>query len=138
LAEARDKITLSFVYLLYCDYCLLRILIFHLCIAPMFDTHLKGAINGRVLLSSISTHTNLVLAFTNIHYKPSLCCLELFFVGSPIHPLYGLSDCPTRRARMCCPSKPIGERRHATRGVGMPLERLVGFSPLINGPVLGT
>jgi hypothetical protein len=24
---------------------------------------------------------------TNIHYKPSLSCLELIFAGSPIHPL---------------------------------------------------
>jgi hypothetical protein len=28
---------------------------------------------------SISTHTNLVLALTNTHYKPSLCCLEFIF-----------------------------------------------------------
>jgi hypothetical protein len=38
---------------------------------------------------SISTHNNLVLAFTNTHYKPSLCCLELFFVGSTFHPHLG-------------------------------------------------
>jgi hypothetical protein len=29
----------------------------------------------------------LVLVFTNTHYKPSLCCLELIFAGSLIHPL---------------------------------------------------
>jgi hypothetical protein len=29
----------------------------------------------------------LVLVFTNTKYKPSLCCLELIFVGSPIHPI---------------------------------------------------
>jgi hypothetical protein len=39
----------------------------------------------------ISTHTNLVLAFTNTHYKPNLCCLELIFAESPIHPLLVLS-----------------------------------------------
>jgi hypothetical protein len=38
---------------------------------------------------SISTHNNLVLVFTNTHYKPSLCCLELIFAGSPIHPPLG-------------------------------------------------
>jgi hypothetical protein len=38
---------------------------------------------------SISTHNNLVLVFTNTHYKPSLCCLELIFAGSPIHPSVG-------------------------------------------------
>jgi hypothetical protein len=36
---------------------------------------------------SISTHNKLVLVFTSTHYKPSLCCLELIFTGSPIHPL---------------------------------------------------
>jgi hypothetical protein len=38
---------------------------------------------------SISTHTNLVLASTNTHYKPSLCHLELIFARSPIHPPLG-------------------------------------------------
>jgi hypothetical protein len=58
-------------------------------ITPKFNTYLKGAIKLRVLLSSISTHTNLVLAFNNTNYKPSLCCLELIFAGSPIHPPLG-------------------------------------------------
>jgi hypothetical protein len=44
-------------------------------IAPKFNTHLKGAIKQRGLMSSISTHNNLILDFTNTHYKPSLCCL---------------------------------------------------------------
>jgi hypothetical protein len=37
----------------------------------------------------LSTHTNLVLLLTNTHYKPSLCCLELIFAGSLIHPPLG-------------------------------------------------
>jgi hypothetical protein len=46
------------------------ILIFTWVIAPKFDTHLKGAIKWRVLLSlSISTHNNLALVFTNTCYK---------------------------------------------------------------------
>jgi hypothetical protein len=40
---------------------------------------------------SISTHTNLVLASTNTHYKPSLYHLELIFAGSSIHPLGALN-----------------------------------------------
>ena len=39
-------------------------------------------------LSTLIRH-NLVLAFTNTCYKPSLSCLELIIVGSPIHPPLG-------------------------------------------------
>jgi hypothetical protein len=31
----------------------------------------------------------LVLVFTNTRYKPTLCCLELIFTESPIHPSLG-------------------------------------------------
>jgi hypothetical protein len=36
---------------------------------------------------STSTHNNLVFVFADINHKQSLSCLELIFVGSPIHPL---------------------------------------------------
>jgi hypothetical protein len=55
-------------------------------IAPKFNTHLNGAIKKEFSLH-LSSHPNLVIVFTNTHYKPSLCCLELIFAGSLIHPL---------------------------------------------------
>jgi hypothetical protein len=55
----------------------------------------------------ISTHTNLVLAFTNTHYKPDLCCLELIFAESPIHPPLGSLNSAgasaSARAPLGCP-----------------------------------
>jgi hypothetical protein len=57
-------------------------------IAPKFNTHIKGAIKRRVLSPSLYSY-NLVLVLTNTHYKPSLCCLEFIFAGSPIHPHLG-------------------------------------------------
>jgi hypothetical protein len=38
-------------------------------------------------------------------------------------------DGPTGRARTCCPSKPTGEQRQATRGAGRLLELLVALVP---------
>jgi hypothetical protein len=43
---------------------------------------------------------------------------------------------PTRRARMCCRSKPTGEQRQATRGAGRLPGLLVGPGPWVNGPVI--
>jgi hypothetical protein len=54
---------------------------------------------------SISTNNNLVLAFTNTHYKPNLCCLELIFTGSPIHPPLGAHRPPSLDGPAYCPKQ---------------------------------
>jgi hypothetical protein len=47
-------------------------------------------------------------------------------------------DDGTRRARMCCQSKPAGEQRQPTRGARRLPGLLVGPDPSINGPKSGT
>jgi hypothetical protein len=47
----------------------------------------KEQSSEEILSFSTSIHHDLVLAFTNICYKPSLSYLELIIAGSPIHPL---------------------------------------------------
>jgi hypothetical protein len=47
-------------------------------------------------------------------------------------------DGPTRRARMCCRSKPTVEQRQATRGAGTLPGLLVGPGPSVNGLRSGT
>jgi hypothetical protein len=65
-----------------CPFYLLRLLsswviIFTCNIAPMFNTHPKGAIKWRVLFSPLSPHPNSFLVLTNTFYRSSLYCLEL-------------------------------------------------------------
>jgi hypothetical protein len=44
---------------------------------------------------------------TNIHYKPNLSCLELIFVGSPIHPLLCALNFDENRPKTANPSSLI-------------------------------
>jgi hypothetical protein len=58
------------------------------------DENIPAHENLGVSCSATSIHHNLVLASTNICYKPSLSCLELIIVGSPIHPPSRCSQYP--------------------------------------------
>jgi hypothetical protein len=77
LAEPWNKIVVSLVH--FCDYRLLEFS-YLLVLLLLSLIHISNEQSSEEFFAlSISTHTNLVLAFTNTHYKPSLCCLELIF-----------------------------------------------------------
>jgi hypothetical protein len=77
---------MSLVYLLYYDYHLLMFS-YSLVLLLLSLIHISK-IQLSEEFSSLHLYSyQLGLAFTNTHYKPIMCCLELIFPGSPIHPL---------------------------------------------------
>jgi hypothetical protein len=67
MAEPRDKINVSIVHLLYFDCCLLEFS-YSLVLLLLSLIHNSKEQSSEEFYSSISTHNNLVLAFTNTHY----------------------------------------------------------------------
>jgi hypothetical protein len=85
LAEPRDKITVSLVHLSIAIILFHRVLIYSLALLFLSSIHILKEQSSEEFSSLYLYH----LGFnpTNIYYKPSLCCLDLIFTGSPIHPL---------------------------------------------------
>jgi hypothetical protein len=80
---------------------------------------------------SISTHNNLVLALTNTHYKPSLCCLELIFDNHLFTPSR-CSQCGIAKGHQEVPVNMIV--RHYIMSLTYPVSALQDQST----PVMGT
>jgi hypothetical protein len=95
LARPRDKIVVSLVHLLYVIIILLSSHIHFYCSYVWYTFQRSNQLKSSHL--SISTHTNLVLAFTNTYYKPSLCCLELIFCRITYSPPQVAISCPLQR-----------------------------------------
>jgi hypothetical protein len=66
-----------------------------LAIYPLSLIHILKEQSREDFSLHLPSHPNLVLVFTNTYYKPCLCCLELIFSGSPIHP-------PSRCSQVLC------------------------------------
>jgi hypothetical protein len=87
LAKPRDKITVSLVHLSIMIVFFHRVLTYLLALLFLSLIHILKEQSSEEFSSLYSYH----LGFnpTNIYYKPSLCCLELIFTRSPIHPPLG-------------------------------------------------
>jgi hypothetical protein len=88
LAETRDKITVSLVYFFIVIVFLHRVFTYPLVFLFLSLIHILKERSSEELSSSLYLYSSqLGFGSTNTYYKPSLSCLELIFVGSPIHPL---------------------------------------------------
>jgi hypothetical protein len=93
LVEPRHKITVSLVHLSIVIVFLHRVLTYSLALLFLSSIHILKEQPSEEFSSLYSYH----LGFnpTHIYYKPSLCCLDLIFTGSPIHPPSRCSQAPS-------------------------------------------
>jgi hypothetical protein len=61
-----------------------RVLIYSLVLLFLGSIHIIKEQSSEEFSPLYSQHLGFDL--TNVYYKPSLCCLDLIFIGSPIHP----------------------------------------------------
>jgi hypothetical protein len=87
LAKPQDKITMSLVHLLIDIVFFQRVLTYLLALFFLSLIQILKEQSSEEFSSSLYLYSyQLGFNSTNIHYKPSLSCLELFFAVSPIHP----------------------------------------------------